>query len=64
MSKRIGNLAVIYREKDGICKFCHKKAELRPYGPKGERICFHCAMKDKKGTEKRMGQVLFGESSS
>ena len=24
------------------CEFCQKEKELRPYGPKGERICFDC----------------------
>ena len=33
------------------CDLCGKVAELRPYGPNGEAICFECSMKDKKTTE-------------
>ncbi|KKL27727.1 hypothetical protein LCGC14_2382230, partial [marine sediment metagenome] len=29
------------------CEWCGKEAELRPYGPKGENVCFSCGMKDK-----------------
>ena len=45
----------------GKCEICGKKAELRPYGPKGENICVSCGRKDKPETEKRMRQMLFGE---
>jgi hypothetical protein len=61
MSERIGNIAVIAPEADDICEQCYKIAETRPYGIGGKRICFDCGMLDKEGTEKRMGQVLFGE---
>jgi hypothetical protein len=44
---------------DDRCEFCNKQAELRPYGPNGERICFQCGMKDeaacKRGFDKRFG---------
>lgn len=33
------------------CDLCGTVAELRPYGPKGEWICFDCGMKNKKATE-------------
>lgn len=46
---------------DGVCESCGDKSDLRPYGAAGEWICFSCAKKDPKTTEKRMGQVLFGE---
>lgn len=61
MSFRVGNVAVIAEEEDDECELCGKFDELRPYGPKGERICHDCAMKDPKGTEERMGRILFGE---
>jgi hypothetical protein len=35
------------------CAFCHQIAELRPYGPNGERICFKCAMKDEETTTRK-----------
>ncbi len=62
MSKRIGNVAIICEEPEGKCELCGKLDELRPYGPKGERICHPCAMKDPKTTERQMIRVLFGEN--
>lgn len=61
MSKRIGKIAVIFPEPPGICELCGKRDELRPYGPKGERICFDCAEKDIATTKRQMDRVLFGE---
>lgn len=41
------------------CDLCGKVAELRPYGPKGEKVCFDCGMKDEaaaeRGFRERMG---------
>jgi|HigsolmetaAR206D_1030411.scaffolds.fasta_scaffold16154_2 hypothetical protein len=54
-------VVVIDGEPDDRCELCHKVSELRPYGPNGERICFTCGMENKVMTERRMGQVLFGE---
>lgn len=39
-------LGVIAVEKPQQCDLCGKMAELRPYGPKGEAVCFDCGMKD------------------
>lgn len=61
MSKRIGNVSIICTEPDSKCEFCGKIAECRPYGPRGERICYDCAMKDQKTTERQMNRILFGE---
>lgn len=36
----------------GKCELCGKTAELRPYGPKGESICFACGMKNEPVTRK------------
>jgi hypothetical protein len=33
------------------CELCGKRAELRPFGPHGESICFECGMKDRATTE-------------
>lgn len=63
MSFRTRNgVPVIAAEDDDICELCGKVAECRPYGPKGERICFDCGMKDKKVTDRMMGKVLFGDT--
>ena len=61
MSKLICGIPVIYSEPAEFCEYCSKFKECRPYGPKGERICFDCAMKDKATTEKMMEKVLVGE---
>jgi len=60
MSQRIGNVVLIEVEEDSVCELCGKVDELRPYGPKGERICFSCGEKDKEGTERKLKEVLFG----
>ena len=62
MSIRIGNLSIIATEPDGVCELCGKTAETRPYGPRGERICYECGQKDKATTERQMKRILFGES--
>lgn len=60
MSKLIGGIPVIYEEEPRECELCGKFEETRPYGPKGERICHACAMKDPVTTKKMMKKVLFG----
>ncbi len=46
---------------EGGCELCGKPDELRPYGPKGEWICFDCGMKDKTTTNARLSNVVFGD---
>ncbi len=60
MTKRIGKTLVISMENKQQCDDCGKIAELRPYGPGGSCICYACGQKDRTGTGKRMGQVMFG----
>ena len=43
------------------CDLCGEKAELRPYGPKGENICYKCGMKDEQTTNRKFQEVVFGE---
>lgn len=43
----MSGLGFIAPEPDRECELCHKVAETRPYGPKGEQVCFDCGMKDK-----------------
>jgi hypothetical protein len=43
------------------CQLCGKAAELRPYGPNGEWICYECGMKDKATTTKQMAAFMSGE---
>lgn len=48
-------------EPEGCCAVCKKIAELRPYGPNGERICYQCGQKNKEVTERQMSRYLFGK---
>ena len=50
-------------EPDGKCELCGKIAELRPYGPKGERVCFDCGMKDEAATKRQMDRYIFGRNT-
>ena len=61
MSHRVGNIAVIVRTPPAKCELCGKVDELRPYGPKGENICFDCKQKNPKSAKRQMRRVLFGE---
>lgn len=54
-------IVVLSAEPEATCELCGQQAELRPYGPKGENICYPCGEKDPAMTEKRLCQVLFGE---
>lgn len=60
MSYRVGNFVCIEPEPDAKCELCDTVAELRPYGPNGERICFDCGMKNPEATKQQLGRVLFG----
>lgn len=43
-----------------FCELCGEFAVLRPYGPKGEKICLDCGMKDQTTTERQMLNTMFG----
>ncbi len=64
MTKREGNVVTIEPTPPAECEYCHKVAELRPYGAKGESICFDCGMLDEPTTKARMQKQLFGEVDS
>ena len=57
----MSRLNVIEVESHAKCEFCGKVDELRPYGPRGERICFDCAIKDEKTMEHQCSRYIFGE---
>lgn len=44
------------------CELCGKAAELRPFGPRGEDICFTCGMKDEERTARQFMRVVFDET--
>jgi hypothetical protein len=53
MSGNEHGVFVIKVENEQQCDLCGKVAELRPYGPNGECICFECGMKDIESTTKQ-----------
>ena len=53
---------IIEVEPKDWCEFCGKSKELRPYGPRGERICFNCGMKDQETANHQMRRLIYGES--
>lgn len=57
----MSSFRVIKEEPHMKCEMCGIIAETRPYGPKGERICFDCGMKDEKTTSKMFGKLVFGD---
>lgn len=57
----MSRLGVIEVEPESKCELCGKIAELRPYGPNGERICFVCGMKDEETTKRQFSRVVLGE---
>ena len=56
------NIALIKR-KDAACQMCGKIAELRPYGPNGESVCFGCAMKDEAAARRQFQKLLGGNQA-
>jgi hypothetical protein len=62
MSEKVGDLFIIEGQADGICEMCGKLDELRPYGPKGENVCFDCAMKDEEAAKQKFIERMNGPS--
>ena len=46
----------------GNCERCDAVGELRPYGPKGEWICYDCGMKNKAETVRQIRRSFGVES--
>ena len=49
---------IIKQTKPMGCDLCGKVAELRPYGPKGEQVCFECGMKDEAAAKRTFQKRL------
>lgn len=48
---------------EGTCYLCQRpggkgERELRPYGPRGEMVCFECGMRDEETTRKAFDKQL------
>ena len=57
----MSKLGIIEAEPPDACDLCGKKAELRPYGPNGERVCFECGMKNEKACEIGFRRLVLGD---
>jgi hypothetical protein len=64
LSFRIGNVAIIADQPDGVCDLCGKTADVRPYGPLGENICWECGQKNPQARDAVMKRVLFGDQDA
>lgn len=45
------------------CDLCGKIAELRPYGPNGEAVCFDCGMKDEDAAKRAFAKRVLGSEA-
>lgn len=54
----------IQDEPDKRCELCGKIDECRPYGPKGEQVCFDCAMQDPKAVRRGFNRYVGGEGNA
>lgn len=54
------NILTIDGTKHAKCQMCGQVAELRPYGPNGESVCFECAMKDEEAAKRQFAKLLAG----
>jgi hypothetical protein len=52
---------IIEDEKPQQCDLCGAIAELRPYGPNGEKVCFDCGMKDEDAATAHFRKRVTGE---
>lgn len=64
MTQRKGNVVFVEKETSQRCELCGRVEETRPYGPKGERVCFDCGMKNEDATKRAFGRLLDKEKSS
>lgn len=61
MSYKIVDIVVICPTTASTCEMCGVDAETRPYGPRGENICFKCGMENKETTVRQATRILLGE---
>lgn len=55
---------VIEQTAEAKCDLCGAKAELRPYGPNGENVCFKCGMKNEAAAKRQFRRLVFGEGDA
>lgn len=54
----------IEAENRGKCELCRAHSETRPYGPKGEEVCYPCGMKDKEAAKRGFNRLVDGSASA
>ncbi len=54
----------ITEEPDRRCELCGAVEECRPYGPKGEQVCFACMLKDEPAAKRQFAKHVLGEESA
>ena len=55
---------VLCQEPDRKCELCGKITETRPYGPRGEEVCFECGMKNEEAAKHQFRGHILGETDS
>lgn len=50
---------IIRETAPAVCDLCGKVAELRPYGPNGENVCFPCGMKNEAAATEKFKRRIF-----
>ena len=58
MTRLVDGGLLIEPEAPQTCELCGKTAECRPYGPKGEQVCFDCGMKDEQAVMRQFARRL------
>lgn len=59
----MSSLGVIAETPPRRCEFCGAFEETRPYGPKGEEVCFDCGMKNEEAMKRQFRKHVLGEGT-
>lgn len=47
----------------GTCELCDRDAEVRPFGPNEEWVCFDCGMKDEAAMKRGLDKLRKGRQA-
>ena len=64
MTRKEDDRVFFERENPQQCDLCGAIAELRPYGPNGEKICIGCGNKNPEATLRMIRKFLLDSSSA
>jgi len=62
MSHQIGDVSIICHTEPEKCEMCGVVDGLRPYGPRGEKICFDCMLKNETAAKRQFKRTVLGET--